>query len=111
MTNPPHDQEWPGAGGDYRFNPAPPPQPIRPLPVIGGFVIGAAAWMILQLALFAMVDDNVGVVYGFVTAPLVVAVGLLISPRTRQAGAGLLLGVAVSTIVFAGLCIAILASY
>lgn len=40
--------------------------------------------------------------------PLTISVGLLIFPRTRQAGAGLLLGMAVGTIAGAGLCIAIL---
>lgn len=98
----------------YRYPPPPPAPRIRPLPVIGGFVLGSVGWLGVQVVLLVVFlnQDTAGTRYFTVTAILVaLAVALLMFRRTRQAGAGLLLGLAVSTIVWAGLCMAFLGGY
>jgi len=77
-------------------------------------VLGSVGWLGVQVVLLVVFlnQDTAGTRYFTVTAILVaLAVALLMFRRTRQAGAGLLLGLAVSTIVWAGLCMAFLGGY
>jgi membrane protein CcdC involved in cytochrome C biogenesis len=81
--------------------------------VILGLVIGSVGWVALFIATAAVLDRF----FDAASQPSVVAVSLfwmgagaalLISPKTRQAGAGLLMGLAIGVIVWAGLCAALL---
>jgi hypothetical protein len=85
--------------------------PIRAGLVVIGIIVGfvaTIAWLFLTLVLLISQEtspgfpDWLGVVLLFL--PLPVAVVLLSVRRTRQAAAGLVMGLAIGTIVFAGVC-------
>lgn len=86
---------------------------IRPVPVIGGVIVGfMLTWLVFAVVLFSLYaayGDSTGTaqdviaVLGLVGLP--VLLGLLLIPRrTRHWGAGLLLGVAIGSISAAGVC-------
>ena len=88
-------------------------EPIRPVPVIGGIVLGfVLTWLVFAVVLFSLyatygdsssTTQDVIAVLGLVGLP--VLLGLLLIPRrTRHWGAGLLLGIALGSISAAGVC-------
>jgi hypothetical protein len=93
------------------------PGPIRAGLVVIGILIGfvvTIVWMFLVL-LLAISQENapgfpdwLGVV--LLLLPLPVAVVLLCLRRTRQAAAGLVMGLAIGTITFAGVCGSLIAA-
>lgn len=88
--------------------PPPPPPPIRAKPVILGLFLGSAGWILLFLGLvsYELSAESSTFNYELIWAVFgVVGMALLLFTRTRQAGAGLLLGLAVSSIVWSGLCL------
>ncbi len=95
---------------------APPPQPTRRISagmVILGLVLGSVGWLALFIATAALLDRffDVGSQPSAVAVSLfwmAAGAALLIFPKTRQAGAGLLLGLSIGVIVWAGLCAALL---
>jgi LPXTG-motif cell wall-anchored protein len=81
--------------------------------VIGGIVLGVVAAVVLQVFAAMVVAGTPAfggspvpmfVIFGL---PGLIGIGLLLGRRTRQAGAGLLLGLAVGAIVAAGACTAL----
>lgn len=87
------------------------PQPTRPGAVLGGVVVGVLGaifyLVVVGLALYSSGNDLdgtdlVSVIY--LIAPAVVGIVLLLVPRTRRAGAGFVIGVAVGMIVLPGVC-------
>ncbi len=88
-------------------------QPVRAWPVVGGLVLGAVVcwvWITASLILglgtaYSTSSDVVAVVAVAVAAlPVVVGIVLLVRPRTRQLGAGFLMGIAIGMIAGAGVC-------
>ena len=97
------------------------PQPIRWGAVVGGAVLGfIASWLLFTIALFGLMatytDDTsdtggtVLLVGSLLLVPVVCGV-LMISRRTRQWGAGALIGVAIGSLVGAGICIGSMQSW
>jgi hypothetical protein len=95
-----------------------PASPIRPLPLIGGLVLGlVVCWGWIAVTLIV----GLGVAYGndsgfpaviglvFAVVPVVIGIVLLVRPRTRQVGAGFLMGLSVGFIVGAGVCASLFA--
>ncbi|HPZ96354.1 MAG TPA: hypothetical protein PK871_15790 [Mycobacterium sp.] len=81
--------------------------------VILGMMIGSAGWLVLFIPTAAVF----GRLFGIGSTPSVVitnlilvalGIALLVFPKTRQAAAGLLLGLAIGLIVWAGMCAALL---
>ena len=112
---PPYPQYQPG-GYPPGYPYAPPPQPTRRISagmVILGLVLGSVGWLALFIATAALLDRffDVGSQPSAVAVSLfwmAAGAALLIFPKTRQAGAGLLLGLSIGVIVWAGLCAALL---
>lgn len=117
---PPPPGGWPiapyGAGGG-----APQPARISVGAVIGGVVLGAAlnfGWLFLVVVVGSMGAGvagtgspgpgrgYVGLVIVVAALPLVIAIAMMFFRKTRQLGAGLMIGVAIEAIVGAGLCAA-----
>ncbi len=98
------------------------PEPVRsvnPATVVGGAVLGfAGSWVLFALVVMAMYtaygdSTSTGQTVIAFTALLalpVVGLALMVSPRTRHAGAGLLMGVAIGSVVGAGICGAVIGS-
>ncbi len=89
------------------------PQELRAAPIVGGIVLGVGVCMVwITATLFVGFGtaygsgSDVPAVLGIVAAvlPVVLAVVLLARPRTRQLGAGFLMGISVGLIVGAGAC-------
>ncbi len=81
--------------------------------VILGMMIGSAGWLVLFIPTAAVFDRLFGIGSTpsvVITNLILVALGiaLLVFPKTRQAAAGLLLGLAIGLIVWAGMCAALL---
>lgn len=98
MTGSPEDPQRPAA-------------PVRPGAVIAGFLVGTLGWLVVQILPLALpITSDYGtyrvVQFAVILTAIAVSAGLLASPRTRQAGAGLVLGAAAGVIIWAGLCIA-----
>ncbi|GAB2880500.1 hypothetical protein [Nocardioides pacificus] len=87
--------------------------------VVAGGVLGfALSWLWIAIVLFGGFASSYGSegdsftgswVFGVLVgaaalAPLVLAVVLLVRPRTRQAGAGLVMGLAIGMVVGSGIC-------
>lgn len=118
----------PGYPGPYPYGYPPPPGGYPPgyqyvLPqatrrisvgmVILGMMIGSAGWLVLFIPTAAVFDRLFGIGSTpsvVITNLILVALGiaLLVFPKTRQAAAGLLLGLAIGLIVWAGMCAALL---
>jgi hypothetical protein len=83
--------------------------------VFGGAVLGFLVWVfgIGILALSSGVFDSPGtsgtVVTWSLIAVLLCAAGLIVWPRTRRLGKGMVLGVAIGLVVAGGLCIPLIA--
>ena len=83
--------------------------------VFGGAVLGFLAWAFAVgiLALSSGVFDTPGTSGTVVTWSLIAvflcAVGLIVWPRTRRLGKGMLLGVAIGLVIAGGLCIPLIA--
>jgi hypothetical protein len=92
----------------------PAPRRVNALAVAAGVVVGLIVffgWMIFSFVLFYATDGSgddtlvtIVLVLVVLALPLVLAVLLLLSRRTRQAGAGFVMGLAIGVIVFAGVC-------
>lgn len=117
MSQPPQPPPWPPQGppqgpppwGSY---PAPPSQPQPPgegWKIICGAVIGVAATIAAPFLALALADSlGFGIfVLSFVVVP-VTGLALLISATTRKWGLGLIIGWAVSLVLGAGACVALL---
>lgn len=89
------------------------PRPIRAGQVVGGIVLGLILAFVVQGVLIAALSSMPAygqspvLTFAVAVLPAVVGVALLLDKRTRQMGAGALLGVAVGSIVAAGVCTAI----
>ncbi|MCD4524804.1 hypothetical protein [Nocardioides sp. cx-173] len=90
-----------------------PTSQIRALPIIGGLALGmVACWLWIAVALIV----GFGAAYGsdseapailalaVAAVPVVVGIVLLLRPRTRQLGAGFLMGISIGFIAGAGVC-------
>ena len=96
------------------------PQPIRWGAVVGGAVLGfIASWLLFTIALLTMLatysedtSDTGGTVIMVGSLLLVPALSgaLMLSRRTRQWGAGALIGVAIGSLTGAGICITSIAT-
>lgn len=95
------------------WNPPPPPEPQRSGPragpVIGGLVVGVIVGIVYIVAAFIVAyavvsDGGSGAVWLLFVLPAAVGVVLLAVPRTRRAGAGFVLGMAIGLIVFPAVC-------
>lgn len=86
----------------------PPVRRIQAGSVFGGAVVGVVlAWFSFALALFTGTPVDGGVPSAAVlalTLSAVVGIALLAHPRSRQAGTGFLMGLAVGMITGAGVC-------
>jgi hypothetical protein len=92
----------------------PPVRPLRGGPVIGGLLLGViVCWVWIAATLFTGValsygeytSDPVAIaVVALAALPLVVGIVLLVRPRTRQMGAGFLMGLSIGMIAGAGVC-------
>jgi hypothetical protein len=81
--------------------------------VIGGVVLGLLLTFLANVALFVVLYSMAGENPWLNAVPfLLPAIGVvvLLVPRWRRTGAGLLMGLAIGSIVFAGVCAAFLAS-
>ena len=84
--------------------------------VFAGAVLGFFAWVFLAFVLFiatgSIAESTPGATEALVTwtlvAVFVCAVGLIVWPRTRRLGQGLLLGTAIGLVVAGGLCLPLL---
>lgn len=92
------------------------PQPgIRPGPLIGGlaigFVVGFFASFAAAIVGAAFYDGVGGSGDAFLVLPQLLPLGLsvflLVFKRTRMAGAGLVMGIAIGAIVMPGVCVAL----
>ncbi|MCD4536040.1 hypothetical protein LRP67_18280 [Nocardioides sp. cx-169] len=86
---------------------------IRALPVVGGLVLGVVAcWLWIAVAIIVGFGAAYGsdseapaiVALAVAAVPVVVGIVLLLRPRTRQLGAGFLMGVSIGFIAGAGVC-------
>ena len=91
---------------------APPPKPINVGLVILGLVLGTVLWSAILLAMMAFNNTATGI-DGLPVEALYIGESLLVAalsvaaiayPKTRQFGAGLLLGIAIATVIWSGLC-------
>ena len=115
---PPGSPEGPSGGQVWR----PPPGNRRnPLLVIGGILLGLGLgflvmpWLGIWLSAGATSTSSgsgaeslgaIGVILGF-GLPIVVGIGMLLSRRLRQAGAGVLLGISIGMIVGSASCLGV----
>ena len=109
QSGPPAGQGWP-----YQQ-----PEPgIRPGPLIGGLAVGLLVGFIASIvmgfvgALFYEGLDTTSDLYFVLPQllPLALSVFLLAFKRTRIAGAGLVMGIAIGAIVMPGVCVALVSS-
>ena len=95
------------------------PRPISKAAVVGGAVMGfIGSWLLFAFAVLVMYGSlgdsstTIQMVIGFaalLSIP-VVSGALLLSREKRQLGAGLLMGVAIGSLVGAGVCIGTVAT-
>ena len=108
QSGPPADQPWPQ-------QPAP---GVRPGPLIGGLAVGLVVGLIASISMGfvgALFYDGLGTnsdLYFVLPQilPLGLSVFLLAFKRTRIAGAGLVMGIAIGAIVMPGVCIGLFSS-
>ncbi|GAA5162654.1 hypothetical protein [Ornithinimicrobium tianjinense] len=87
------------------------PDPVTGLAVAGGITAGTLAGLALTYVLNVALS-SVGPWWLFavtVAVPAVVGVVLLAIPRWRRAGAGFVMGLAIGSIVSAGVCVGFIA--
>lgn len=89
---------------------------VRAGPIIGGLVLGAIVWLVwITVALvvgfgtaYGTESDAVAVATLVVAAlPVLLAIVLIARPRTRQLGAGFLMGISIGFIAGAGVCVSL----
>jgi hypothetical protein len=94
----------------------PPARPMRAGPIVGGIVLGVlVCWVWITVMLiggFAMAygrESNAPAIAAVALAflPVVLAVVFIVVPRTRQLGAGFLMGISVGLIAGAGVCVSL----
>ena len=109
QSGPPADQPWP-----YQQ-----PEPgVRPGPLLGGLAVGLLVGFVASVAMGlmgALFYDGLGANSDLYFAlpqilPLGLSVFLLAFKRTRIAGAGLVMGIAIGAIVMPGVCVALVGS-
>jgi len=109
QSGPPADQPWP-----YQQ-----PEPdVRPGPLLGGLAVGLLVGFVASVAMGlmgALFYDGLGANSDLYIAlpqilPLGLSVFLLAFRRTRIAGAGLVMGIAIGAIVMPGVCVALVGS-
>ena len=80
----------------------------------GGVLVGFLTWTFAMVGVAMATFGNTGPANGPLTWVLVAvflgAVGLIVWPRTRRVGKGLLLGVAIGLVVAGGICIPLVVS-
>lgn len=89
------------------------PQPLRAGPLVGGAVVGfLVSWVgfaVVAIAMYSTFGDSssgaqtAAALAGLLVLP-VVATALMVPRRTRRAGAGFLMGIAIGAIAGAGVC-------
>ena len=108
QSGPPADQPWPQQ-----------PEPgVRPGPLIGSLAVGLVVGLIASISMGfvgALFYDGLGTnsdLYFVLPQilPLGLSVFLLAFKRTRIAGAGLVMGIAIGAIVMPGVCIGLFSS-
>lgn len=115
---PPQPPPWPPQQPPWPPQPPPwppPPKPINAGLVILGMILGTVLWSGILLAMMALNNTatqfhNVPAEYLYIGESLLVgglAIAAIAYPKTRQLGAGLLLGIAIGTVVWSGLCVII----
>jgi hypothetical protein len=83
--------------------------------VFGGAVLGFLVWVfgvgivVLSSGVFDSPGASATVVTWSLVAVVLCAVGLIVWPRTRNLGKGMVLGVAIGLVVAGGLCIPLIA--
>ncbi len=81
--------------------------PVTSLSLLGGALLGVLlSWLVIALSALATLESSgagVVMVIAFVGPPLL-CLALLMSPRTRYAGTGVVIGLAVGTITGSGVC-------
>ncbi len=93
-----------------------PDHQVRAWPIIGGVVLGLlVCWFWITLSLIV----GFGAAYGsesdapavaaiaFAALPVLLGLVFLIRPRTRQLGAGFLMGISIGFIAGAGVCVSL----
>lgn len=106
---PPAGQGWP-----YQQ----PEQGVRPGPLIGGLAVGLVVGFVASIAMglvgalfYGGLNTNNDLYFLLPQiVPLGVSVFLLAFKRTRIAGAGLVMGIAIGAIVMPGVCVALVGS-
>lgn len=97
----------------YDGIPAAPRRPIKPAQVLAGLFGGIACWLLVTIV-GALATRSAGETIwvtssasSMIASAIGLAVGLVMlrSPRRRQAGAALLIGVAVMAVLWAGICL------
>ncbi len=87
---------------------------LRSAPIIGGAVLGfIASWLLAFLtglgffSTYGYYDESTweNLVFGAAALPAIITVALLISTKTRYWGAGLLIGLAIGSLLGAGVCV------
>jgi hypothetical protein len=89
-----------------------PPREVKGWGVVIGIALGLVAtfvWMFIVFVVALSMENDTErlpdwVIFALFVLPLPVAVLLLCFRRTRQAGAGFVMGLAIGTLVVAGLC-------
>lgn len=93
--------------------PLPEPKEIRAWPIIGGLVLGVVVcWVWITVSLFTGFtasygyDNNAAAIGAVALAgvPVLLGIVFLVVPRTRQLGAGFLMGISIGFIAGAGVC-------
>jgi hypothetical protein len=103
VTNPPGD------GGEQ-----PRQGEVHAASVIGGIILGVVltfVWLFVVFVAAFSLDPNGNttavqdvLIFGFFVLPFIGAIVLLCFRRTRQAGAGLVMGMAIGSLALAGVC-------
>ena len=107
MTNNPYGEAPPPGDPSPR-----PPREVSGWGVVVGIVLGLVAtfvWMLIVFVVALSMDNDTKrlpdwLVFALFILPLPLAILLLCFRRTRQAGAGFVMGLAIGTLMIAGLC-------
>lgn len=92
------------------------PKEVRAWPIVGGLVLGViVCWVWITIALFAGFSASYGsdsdapalAAIAFAALPVVLGVVFLVRQRTRQLGAGFLMGISIGFIAGAGVCVSL----
>ncbi len=100
------DQESAPSGACAGESSLPTRDPVTVAAVLGGLLVGVVGSVIYGVLAFSIVGGSgvTGVLVA-VGAPALVALALLAVGRTRRAGSGFVMGLALGTILVAGACL------